>query len=224
MLTPLCLNPDDIYRDDKDGLFKFIEGKIVPDGLMPPAKAQDPAQLSTVLARTLSMQDMLKAGVTIIIAAVNSGRPRVDDGSTEVILPRGALIRKYRNVVALSEMDPDFYAENKEKIPAASYVWQIGEDGKTAAVFASQINDPNSGVPFDKLYGNEALPFVDKAFDSLKTAMQKGQISSVFLLPDQEDIEDDIKDIFNRIEIKVSIEPVTPASGIKGKKSKNPSP
>ncbi|MDD3029101.1 MAG: hypothetical protein PHS57_02300 [Alphaproteobacteria bacterium] len=175
MATPFFFNPDDIYQDQGDGLFKLKEGAKVPDGLMPLEKANDPAQLSTVLARVLSVQAMFDAGVSITIVAVNAGRPRVDDPTTNVLPADGSLLERYSGQFKTLLIAEKGYDRIKDSVGAANYEWLSKGTRQFAAFFASQICVPDSEVKFDKCYGELARPYllnVKSALASLPSATQ----------------------------------------------------
>jgi|GEM_PF-4851286 hypothetical protein len=162
MLTPLFFNPDDIYFDEKDKLFKLGDGVEVPTGLMPPEKANDPAQLSTVLARVKPMWKMMKKiNIFITIVTANMERPQIGNKEADVIPMRNALL-KHKDWMNIIRIDQEWFNENKEQIPAASYVW-LDNTGKVrlATIFASQICAPDSTAKFDKLFDNDAYLYID---------------------------------------------------------------
>lgn len=169
MLTPLYINPDDVFQDS-DGLFKLKEGKRLPEGLIPPEKAADPAQLSTVLGRVLSMRDMLEEGLPITVFLVNRGRPRVDNKAENVVWAEGSLIERYKERLKIVDITKEEYEQNKDSIAAASYLWW-DQKGKMreAVFFASQINVPDRATsahkeaPFDKLFDNDAQDYISAA-------------------------------------------------------------
>lgn len=161
-LTPLFINPDDVFQDS-DGLFKLKQGKRMPEGLIPPEKAEEAAQLSTVLGRVLSMRDMLEAGLPITVFLVNSGRPRVDNKAENVVPAQGSLIERYKERWKIVEMTKEEYDQNKDSIAAASYLWWNQKGNMREAVFfASQIN-AHDGARFDKLFDNDAQDYISAA-------------------------------------------------------------
>ncbi len=166
MATPFYLNPDDVYQDEADGLFKLQKGAEVPVGLIPADKLEKPAQLSTVLARVLSVRDMLDADVQVDIITLEKDRPRVDGcGTVEAV--EGSLMERYEGKFRLFEVGQCFFNSVKNFVGAANYHYMKDGEFKTAAIFASQINRPNSNQTFDKLFGEEAVPFVADAVVAL---------------------------------------------------------
>ena len=160
LLTPLFPRVDIIYQDPTDNLFKFSGGDGLSVGLMSAEKAGNAEQLSSVLGRCLSMQEVLEEGVPVIIFAVNPIRKQVKPGDplAPVDAMPGSLLERYKERLTIVPITPEEYEENKLKIPAASYVLQNG----MACYFISQINHPHeiSSDKFDRFYGDEAKEFV----------------------------------------------------------------
>jgi len=184
MLTPLYLNPDDVFLDNKDGLYKlknFNPDDIVCVGedankkktyqlapgvastsmaaflgeLMPLEKAKDPAQLSTVLGRVISMHEMLEAGVPVAILTTNMGRPKLNNPDALVEVLPGSVLARHDNRITRVVISDGLYKLLKDKIAAATYKL-LNENGaeRTVNIFASQINAANSTTKFDRLFSD----------------------------------------------------------------------
>lgn len=139
MLTPLFINPDDIEFDPQDNLFKLKPGKTLPKGLIPADKASNPAELSAVLGRAVSIQKMLKSGVKITVLIEKQDRSQVGNATENVDDTQIKLIQeKYPNfrVYVLPE---GVYEENKNGICAATYF----KENRIVGIRASQIHKPN---------------------------------------------------------------------------------
>ncbi|MEJ0061635.1 MAG: hypothetical protein WDO70_00140 [Alphaproteobacteria bacterium] len=195
VLTPLLFNPNDIARvgiadhvsdykkighDDAAKVFIYEvahgnygehfryamqPGKTVPDGAMPDAKRDDPAQLDTVLGRVLSMEALFKAGAAITVVTPHVGRKHAANPAAEVAPAAGSLIHTYGDRIDWVTIEPEEYRANKNRIGAATYLWQensgasdfyVSNHHNSAVIFASQISAPNSDIKFDRLFGNTA--------------------------------------------------------------------
>lgn len=81
LLTPMFISPKYVTYDEKDSLYKLntTDKSVLPAGLIPESKLQDPAQLSTVLGRVLSVHGMLARGIEITILHTQKERQKADN-------------------------------------------------------------------------------------------------------------------------------------------------
>ncbi len=157
-LTPLMINPDDVYQDKADGLFKLKTGAKLPAGLMPAEKANDPAQLSTVLARVTSLDALRKKGVRLAIFAKSANREQVGNPGVEVDVSQNALLKKYEKNTVIYILGESLYKVFEKNVASASYMWTIGGKTEMATVSATQINAPNVTNNFGIATGPAAAP------------------------------------------------------------------
>ncbi len=151
---------------DVDGRLSMRER--MPEGLLPEKIAFDPVQLAPILARAKSFEEMMRAGIPVTIITPNAGRERMDGKKGEVVPAQGALIERFRDrlhIVTISQNEYDwvkYNARKKERIPAASYVWEDKHDlARQAVIFDNPVKVPFSSAKTDKLFGPSADFYTD---------------------------------------------------------------
>ena len=146
MLTPLFISEEHVSLDPADGLYKLKndDKALIPDGLIPEAKLNDPKQLSTVLGRVLSMPAMLKSGVEVTVVHVNLDRPKADNKLGFVDATNIAKLKeKYRNF-HFQIIPQATYDHYKTKVCAATYCDEQSGEKVFTGIDASQINSTKS--------------------------------------------------------------------------------
>lgn len=142
LLTPMYINPKHVIYDEKDSLYKLVENDLtlIPVGLIPEAKMRDPAQLSTVLGRVISVRKMLERAIEMTILYTQKDRPKADNkegfvDSTEINL----LVQQFKNC-HLVPIDAKLYDEYKTKVCAATYFYDDNGVDTYVGIDANQIN------------------------------------------------------------------------------------
>lgn len=142
LLTPMFISPKHVIYDEKDSLYKLNtnDKSVIPDGLIPESKIQDPAQLSTVLGRVLSVRNMLERGIEITILYVQKERPKADNKVGHVDPAEiHVLTQQFKNL-HLKPIEAKLYDEFKTKVCAATYWYDDKGVDTYFGVDASQIN------------------------------------------------------------------------------------
>jgi hypothetical protein len=184
------LNPKDVCRAGYGGLYKMntYRGQSknmerdtgVPYGLLSGEIAKDPAQLSPILGSTLSMHEILKAGIPVTIVTTDAGRRRIDWPSHYVQILPGSLLSKKNNLTLIT-VDQKFFDANKivevkefsenantvdtyirMPMPMAGYYWQDAKGiPHEAAMFDKPVCLPPVKGVTNKVSGKYASLHVD---------------------------------------------------------------
>jgi hypothetical protein len=192
--TEFYLNPNDIYQDwlgnkkvcllkppYKTAYKKASEDPRLPRNLLSNKLAADPFQLSELLASTVSMHEMLHAGVPVTIIAARAGRLQANSNYYEVTPPSQSLLQRYRRNLTIVTVGQEFYDANKVVVvtqenfddrkantsikvpmPMAGYFWEDA-DGTPhqAALFNPPTRlSPKLGVT-NKVSGINARLYID---------------------------------------------------------------
>ena|SRR3990167_8810690 len=153
--TPLYIDPEAIIQNP-DGLFVLKPGfeNAIPDGLIPAEKQSDPLQLSTVLARVISMHQMLANGVKMMVLYVNPQRPKADHkaGFVDDAQIKSVIARTQLKLVSISD---EIYTANKTQICAATYCFfDDAREQHIIGIDAPQIQSRDSASECRVLQGD----------------------------------------------------------------------
>ncbi len=142
LLTPMFISPKHVIYDEKDSLYKLntTDKSVIPDGLIPESKLQDPAQLSTVLGRVLSVRNMLARGIEITILHAQKERPKADNKPGHVDAAEIHLLTQQYKNLHLKLIDEKLYEEFKTRVCAATYWYDDKGVDAYVGIDASQIN------------------------------------------------------------------------------------
>lgn len=128
-LTPLYIAKEEIFLDKTDGLYKIRNAELIPNGLIPEDKLNDPKQLSTVLRRVLTIHGMLEKGMKVVVLCKALDRPSLTDKQKMVV--DSAL------KMAQAQYPDQLILRKIEKIPdninAANYFLASGQDTTISA-------------------------------------------------------------------------------------------
>jgi hypothetical protein len=158
----LYLNSDDVYRDDQDKLFKLKEGAQIPEGIKLP---KNPVWRSKILARAVSLKNMLEAGVSVEVVAVDVHCPFFDGTHAQITPAKGSFLEKHPEKLAVYKMGNTVYDIYKADIPAICYEWseQSNHSKQYVAVRLFQNGDSNSSDAFEILRNEKASDFIARA-------------------------------------------------------------
>ncbi len=140
-LTPFYIDPNAVTQN-AEGLYVLKEGYFIPDGLIPTEKQNNPAQLSTVLGRVLTVVDMLKKGIDVTVFCTTSDRPKADGKSGHVEPAHFKALQKQFSNLHIVTIPSEKYASLKDTLPAATYFFK----DQIVSVYSQQIRetfDPN---------------------------------------------------------------------------------
>ncbi len=142
LLTPMFINSKYVRYDESDSLFKLNtdDMSVIPDGLIPEAKMKDPAQLSTVLGRVLSVRGMLDRGIEVTILYHQVDRPKASNSAEHVDSHEIETMKKQYQNLHLKVIEQKRYEDFKTRVCAATF-WH-DEDGvdNYIGIDASQVN------------------------------------------------------------------------------------
>lgn len=140
--TPMSISPDAVYFNSEKQLYEIKEDpkykNAIPKGLIPEQKLNDPKQLSTVLARSLSLWNLT--------------------GKVWVFYTKDRGIEDHAQIEAFKQAHTEFilkiistetYKSFKDKeTPAATYVSEENAEWVWQCIQATQIIKPNEPNPW----------------------------------------------------------------------------
>jgi hypothetical protein len=141
LLTPMHIDPQYVYLDEKDNLYKLTtaNNSPIPDGLISEEKLRDPKQLSTVLGRVLSVHEMLKRGIEITIICAHSERAKADNKEGFVDRKQiDTLQERYAKNLHIKFIDKHLFEQYSQQVCAATYYDE--KNATFSGIDASQIN------------------------------------------------------------------------------------
>ncbi len=137
LLTPLFINPRHVTQ--RNGLYCLTETGTIPQRLIPQAKLDDPAQLSTVLARTLTIERMLASGVRVIVFHIHAHRKQVG-GQGDVDESEFQKLRQRYPTLVLLPISQIDYKALQPKVCTATYCHYDATGLHVMGVNATQIH------------------------------------------------------------------------------------
>jgi hypothetical protein len=141
--TPMFIDPEAVIWDQ---VFKLKQGfeNAIPTGLIPEEKANNPQQLSTVLARVLSVNAMLNAEIKVIVMHVEAERLKADNKMGFVDKKQVVKLQnEFSDHLFFKEISKADYEKYKDNICAATYCYFDRFTVQTVGIDATQINTPN---------------------------------------------------------------------------------
>ncbi|MCH9643339.1 MAG: hypothetical protein K0U29_03865 [Gammaproteobacteria bacterium] len=141
MLTPLFVNPDEVHQNDS-GLWVVNEGCKLPMGLVTDEILSDPAKLSTVLGRAVTLRQVLDQGAHILILMVDGDRPTVDKSANVDDRNLEQCLEKYKQQIIVRQITQGEYEEYSDVrgVAAATYHYSVGGQRATCTIRAKQEN------------------------------------------------------------------------------------
>ncbi|MGC1853960.1 MAG: hypothetical protein WA659_01080 [Candidatus Aquirickettsiella sp.] len=168
-LTPLYINPEAVQFNEQSNLYELKPDHrdAIPEGLIPEKKLKNPTQLSTVLARVLSLWELKQNPVIIFYVqdrTYDEGRKKVDDSHLKAYLNKDE--HPYCKLVKITKAEYDaFKAKN---LSEAIYSFH-DKDGALiqVCIYATQINKPELTSNWLILTGQDAQPIIKNANELL---------------------------------------------------------
>lgn len=142
MVTPMHVPLDMI--EENGGLWVLKDDAELPEGLVKPEVIKDPAALSTVLGRRVTLENLLKTGrFHMVVVTIDANRKQIgsdayiDDAEVQELLeayPDQILVRK------VSKEEYDNFDKANPPVPAATYE-SNGAFPTAHTVMAAQANE-----------------------------------------------------------------------------------